>query len=290
METRQLKPAAARGRLAVIAAAIMVVLLLSYVLYQLADNDTRLRQLESQAAATAAAAAAHKPMKGSSDQLITTSRQSIQDKPAEPEVKPIPQLNSRTDIAQLLESEGLTTGAELGVLVGDFAEHTLNIWQGCKTYYLVDLWAKQKNYVDLANSDDKEQELRYETTQKRLAPWEGKTQIKRMYTTEAAKQIPDNSLDYVYVDARHDYCGVMEDLQAYWPKLRSGGIFAGHDYIDAHYHALKATNQDWSVCMDGTVNFGAVKGAVNEFAEEHGLTVVATVADGDWPSWLIRKP
>lgn len=44
----------------------------------------------------------------------------------------------------------------------------------------------------------------------------------------------------------HDYCGVMEDLQAYWPKLRSGGIFAGHDYIDAHYHALKATNQDWS--------------------------------------------
>jgi hypothetical protein len=32
----------------------------------------------------------------------------------------------------------------------------------------------QKNYVDLANSDDKEQELRYETTQKRLAPWEGK--------------------------------------------------------------------------------------------------------------------
>jgi hypothetical protein len=95
----------------------MVVLLLSYVLYQLSDNDTRLRQLESQAAATAAAAAAHKPMKGSSDQLITTSRQSIHDKPAEPEVKPIPQLNSRTDIAQLLESEGLTTGAELGVLV-----------------------------------------------------------------------------------------------------------------------------------------------------------------------------
>ncbi|KAI3438686.1 hypothetical protein D9Q98_001106 [Chlorella vulgaris] len=291
----RVKPASS-GRLKyTIAAGLSVALLLLYVLYRLADNDTRLRRLESSqaagagAVAAAAAAAAHKPVKGSSEQLITTSRQSTQDKPATA-VKPIPQLNSRTDIAQLLESEGLTTGAELGVLVGDFAEHTLNIWQGCKTYYLVDLWAKQKNYVDLANSDDKEQELRYETTQKRLAPWEGKTQFKRMYTTEAAKQIPDNSLDYVYVDARHDYCGVMEDLQAYWPKLRSGGIFAGHDYIDAHYHALKATNQDWSVCMDGTVNFGAVKGAVNEFAEAHGLTVVATVADGDWPSWLIRKP
>jgi hypothetical protein len=30
---------------------------------------------------------------------------------------------------------------------------------------------------------------------------------------------------------RHDYCGVMEDLVAYWPKLRSGGIIAGHDYV-----------------------------------------------------------
>jgi hypothetical protein len=45
---------------------------------------------------------------------------------------------------------------------------------------------------------------------------------------------------------RHDYCGVAEDLEAYWPKLRSGGIFAGHDYIDAHAQALKDTNQDWS--------------------------------------------
>lgn len=144
----RVKPASS-GRLKyTIAAGLSVALLLLYVLYRLADNDTRLRRLESSqaagagAVAAAAAAAAHKPVKGSSEQLITTSRQSTQDKPATA-VKPIPQLNSRTDIAQLLESEGLTTGAELGVLVGDFAEHTLNIWQGCKTYYLVDLWAKQ---------------------------------------------------------------------------------------------------------------------------------------------------
>ena len=38
----------------------------------------------------------------------------------------------------------------------------------------------------------------------------------------------------------------MEDLKAYWPKLRSGGIFAGHDYISADAQALKNTNQDWS--------------------------------------------
>jgi hypothetical protein len=30
---------------------------------------------------------------------------------------------------------------------------------------------------------------------------------------------------------RHDYCGVKEDLENYWPKLKRGGIIAGHDYL-----------------------------------------------------------
>ena len=33
------------------------------------------------------------------------------------------------------------------------------------------------------------------------------------------------------MDARHDFKGVAADLEAYWPKLKTGGIFAGHDYI-----------------------------------------------------------
>ncbi len=72
------------------------------------------------------------------------------------------------------------------------------------------------------------------------------TKYLRMYTTQAADKIPDLSLDFVYIDARHDYCGVREDLVAYWSKIRSGGILAGHDYMDAHHQLLKETNQDWS--------------------------------------------
>ena len=37
----------------------------------------------------------------------------------------------------------------------------------------------------------------------------------------------DGYFDFIYVDARHDFKGVWEDLVAYWPKLRAGGIFAG---------------------------------------------------------------
>ena len=32
---------------------------------------------------------------------------------------------------------------------------------------------------------------------------------------------------------RHDYAGIKEDLHAWWPRVCSGGILAGHDYTDS---------------------------------------------------------
>jgi len=65
---------------------------------------------------------------------------------------------------------------------------------------------------------------------------------------------------------------------------------AGHDYMNAGAQALKDTNQDWSVCDDGSVHPGAVKGAVDEFALNNGLTVAVTYREPNWPSWLVVKP
>lgn len=43
---------------------------------------------------------------------------------------------------------------------------------------------------------------------------------------------------------------MKEDLQTYWPKLRSGGILAGHDYLDAGEVAEMSKGhprpQDWT--------------------------------------------
>ena len=52
-----------------------------------------------------------------------------------------------------------------------------------------------------------------------------------MTSTEAAKKMENQSLDFAYIDARHDYCGVKDDLEAYWPLIKPGGIMAGHDYV-----------------------------------------------------------
>lgn len=47
----------------------------------------------------------------------------------------------------------------------------------------------------------------------------------------ASQLVPDDSVDVVWLDARHDYAGVMEDIDAWWPKLKVGGFIGGDDYV-----------------------------------------------------------
>lgn len=44
------------------------------------------------------------------------------------------------------------------------------------------------------------------------------------------EEIPDGSLDAVFIDGNHEYVFVLADLRKYWKKLRSGGQLLGDDY------------------------------------------------------------
>ena len=69
----------------------------------------------------------------------------------------------------------------------------------------------------------------------------------KMTSLEGAKKFKDNSLDFVFIDASHEYEDVRDDILAWYPKVKPGGIIAGHDYYHEEY--------DW---------FPGVKQAVNE--------------------------
>lgn len=49
-------------------------------------------------------------------------------------------------------------------------------------------------------------------------------------SSEAANRYADASLDAVFIDADHAYPAVRRDIDAWLPKIRAGGIIAGHDY------------------------------------------------------------
>lgn len=59
----------------------------------------------------------------------------------------------------------------------------------------------------------------------------GSVETHRCASLDAAFEFADGSLDFVFLDARHTFEDVRRDLAAWWPKLRPGGLFAGHDYV-----------------------------------------------------------
>ena len=84
-----------------------------------------------------------------------------------PRSQPIPPMMRREDIPYLLEAEGCRRGAELGVLNGEFALHTLDRWPSCVEYVLVDLWSHQDNYLDMYNEAH---DTHYRTAMSKLKP------------------------------------------------------------------------------------------------------------------------
>ena len=52
----------------------------------------------------------------------------------------------------------------------------------------------------------------------------------RMTTTQAAVHFADGAVDFVFVDADHSYEGCRTDIETWLPKVRDGGVIAGHDF------------------------------------------------------------
>jgi hypothetical protein len=62
----------------------------------------------------------------------------------------------------------------------------------------------------------------------------------RMTTLEGAAMFDDNSVDYLYLDASHDYNSVKADLLAWLPKMKKTSVISGHDLsCPGVYNALK---------------------------------------------------
>ena len=179
----------------------------------------------------------------------------------------------REDLPFLLNRRGLLgCGVEVGVKTGWFSEVLLERWKG-RHLISVDPWLADEPdaYIDVANVEQPEHERFYDETCRRLERFGARSSIWRMTSADAAPRIPHHSLDFVYLDARHDYESVRDDLAQWFPKVRPGGILAGHDYIDGTF-----VNGDFGV-----------RSAVDEFFAARSLRVRHTFTDSPWDSWFV---
>ncbi len=65
----------------------------------------------------------------------------------------------------------------------------------------------------------------------------------RMPSVEAATLPQMRDLDFVFIDADHSYEGCKADIEAWLPRVRPGGICAGHDYCNFFPGVMQAVNE-----------------------------------------------
>lgn len=214
---------------------------------------------------------------------------------ARPILAEFPPVGRRLEFLHHLEKlPSFNTAIEVGVQKGILAKKSLDIWKSCTEYKLVDLWGKEEGYNEPGTDTASDKDENLWQTRNRMKQWvemnPPKVEFFVMRSTDASKLLANDHFDYVYLDARHDYCAVKEDIKHYWPKLRPGGILGGHDYVDAQYAIDKmGPHEDWSKCEDGSIHPEAVKGAVDEFRKQEGNLKVY-ISNEDFPSWYVQKP
>lgn len=199
-------------------------------------------------------------------------------------------LSTRYDLGRLCETLNLQTGVEVGTGMGLFAKQLLTDWPACKEFHIVDVWKHEPNYADGSNVSNEEHELNFQRAMSNLRPWllENKIRVHWDHSCNAVKNI--SQIDFVYLDARHDYRGVCDDLEAFWPLVSPGGIMSGNNFLDADEHREYNPSDDWSLEADGTKRQDnkAIKSAVLEFFGKKNLLVYLS-QDGPWCSWFVFK-
>lgn len=139
----------------------------------------------------------------------------------------------RKHFGQFLNENNIKgVGLELGVGKGKFAQIYGSFWKG-DHIFLVDIWQKQdkKIYDDLENENSAKQLFAMCDTVRMTWQFPGLFSVLKMDSERAASIFKDNYLDWIYIDANHRYEAIKKDLEIWWPKVKKGGFFGGHDYM-----------------------------------------------------------
>jgi len=182
---------------------------------------------------------------------------------AEKHLENLKVLPNRYDLLKHLPKKGVV--AELGVDKGDFSRQIL-INNQPKKLHLIDVWDSERYNQEKR----KEVELKFENEIVLQ-----NVVINFGYSTSVVDIFEDSYFDWIYIDTNHSYETTKEELKLYSPKIKKGGIIAGHDYVVGYWNGL--------------VKFGVIE-AVNEFCICNDWEFVyLTMENREHRSFAIRK-
>lgn len=170
------------------------------------------------------------------------------------------------DMGRLFNDLGFKKGVELGVYRGRF---TATIARRAPNLELigVDAWTVYPGYKDYVVSDLENEAYLDAVRRTEIFP---KVKLIKGWSMDVVKQFDDESLDFVFIDANHDYEYVVEDIAAWSKKVRKGGLVMGHDYFKTR-----------------RCNFGVIE-AVNGWCSAYNVKPLFVWND-QCPSWMYVK-
>lgn len=180
---------------------------------------------------------------------------------------------NRIELAKYFNELGFKKGAEIGVCTGRYSKILYENIPGLQLLG-VDPYQPYPGYTDFRRVSTHATNLAL--TREALAPYPNYV-LAMAFGSDAAQFVADESLDFVFIDANHQYPAVKQDINDWAPKVRKGGIVSGHDY----YHFKSGR--------------GGVVEAVDEYAAEHGIEMHTTGwskdvhHDDKQPDWYFIK-
>jgi predicted O-methyltransferase YrrM len=134
--------------------------------------------------------------------------------------------------------KGKLVGVEIGVCLAHTTEAFAKGIKNLKKLYAVDNYP---TFVDWDGSDwnKDRQDLMKKAAQEKMLAHKDKVEFLHVSSEEFVKTIEDESLDFVFIDGDHSFEAALKDFQNYYPKVKKGGIFGGHDIqLDSVRNAL----------------------------------------------------
>ena len=141
-------------------------------------------------------------------------------------------MNHHFQVIDIFQKHFMATpfcGIEIGTAEGLLTKSLLLYFPNLTHIYGVDPYVS--NYergFEMARPQEWHDD-RYSQAKVALAVYEGRYTLIKDFSDNAVSLTPD-IVDFVWIDGDHNSDQVIKDIKNYYPKVRKGGIFGGHDY------------------------------------------------------------
>jgi predicted O-methyltransferase YrrM len=162
-------------------------------------------------------------------------------------------------LIDLLKDKGPIKGLEIGCAEGTTTKLLL------KELPNLTLWSidPYEDYTDWNGNILDKMDVKFINTMNRMKPYEDRFRLLKKYSDDCVGDFENEFLDFIFIDGLHTYEQVKKDCENFYPKVKSGGLFSGHDYN----------------------NVKEVQTAVKEFAIKQGLKTINSTDYDVWYWW-----